>query len=154
MLAPDAAWLLQRSWPTLALRVEAQQANALALARGLSDLRASGEVVQVTYPGLEDHPDRELVQRQMSGGGAVLSLELAGGLERVLPALDRLQVIARGASLGGVETLATVPAYTTHATLTPAQLAAAGISPGLMRVAVGLEPADVLLEDLRQAIVG
>ena len=154
MLAPDAAWLLQRSWPTLALRVEAQQANALALARGLSDLRASGAVVQVTYPGLEDHPDRELVQRQMSGGGAVLSLELAGGLERVLPALDRLQVIARGASLGGVETLATVPAYTTHATLTPAQLAAAGISPGLMRVAVGLEPADVLLEDLRQAIVG
>ena len=72
----------------------------------------------------------------------------------MLPALDRLQVIARGASLGGVETLATVPAYTTHATLTPAQLAAAGISPGLMRVAVGLEPADVLLDDLRQAIVG
>ena len=90
----------------------------------------------------------------MTGGGAVLSLELDGGLDRVLPALDRLQVIARGASLGGVETLATVPAYTTHAACTPEQLAAAGISAGLMRVAVGLEPADLLLEDLRQAIRG
>ena len=90
----------------------------------------------------------------MTGGGAVLSLELDGGLDRVLPALDRLQVIARGASLGGVETLATVPAYTTHAACTPKQLAAAGISAGLMRVAVGLEPADLLLEDLRQAIRG
>ena len=84
---------------------------------------------------------------------ALLALELAGGLERVLPVLDRLQVIARGASFGGVETLATVPAYTTHATLTPEQLAAVGISPGLIRVAVGLEPAEVLLEDLRQAVV-
>ena len=88
-----------------------------------------------------------------SVGGALLALELAGGLERVLPVLDRLQVIARGASFGGVETLATVPAYTTHATLTPEQLAAVGISPGLIRVAVGLEPAEVLLEDLRQAVV-
>ena len=153
LLAPDSAWLLQRSWPTLALRVEAQQANALALARGLQDLCASGHVRQVTYPGLEDHPDRRLVERQMAGGGALLALELAGGLERVLPVLDRLQVIARGASFGGVETLATVPAYTTHATLTPEELAAAGISPGLIRVAVGLEPAEVLLEDLRQAVV-
>lgn len=153
-LSPDSAWLLQRSWPTLALRVEAQQANALALARGLRDEMAGGRVVAVSYPGLEEHPDRDVVRRQMTGGGAVLSLELDGGLDRVLPALDRLQVIARGASLGGVETLATVPAYTTHAACTPEQLAAAGISAGLMRVAVGLEPAEALLEDLLQAIRG
>jgi len=152
LLAPDSAWLLQRSWPTLALRVEAQQANALALARALQGEKAGGRVVAVTYPGLEDHPDRDIVERQMSGGGAVLTLELAGGLESVLSALDRLQVIARGASLGGVETLATVPAYTTHAACSPEQLAAAGIAVGLMRIAVGLEPTEVLLEDLRQAI--
>lgn len=153
-LAPDSAWLLQRSWPTLALRIEAQQANALAVARGLREDMAGGLVVAVSYPGLDGHPDQEIVERQMNGGGAVLSLELDGGLDRVLPALDRLRVIARGASLGGVETLATVPAYTTHAACTPAQLEAAGISAGLMRVAVGLEPTEVLLEDLRQAISG
>ena len=90
----------------------------------------------------------------MTGGGAVVTLELAGGLPDVLRALDRLQVIARGASLGGVETLATVPAFTTHAACTPAQLEAAGIAPGLMRIAVGLEPVDELLGDVLQAIRG
>jgi cystathionine beta-lyase/cystathionine gamma-synthase len=154
LLAPDAAWLLQRSWPTLALRVQAQQDNALALALGLRELVQGGVLAAVTYPGLDDHPDREVVDRQMSGGGAVLSFELPGGLPAVLAALDRLQVIARGASLGGVETLATVPAYTTHAPLTPEERAAAGIPDGLMRVAVGLEPVGELLADLRQAITG
>ncbi|MGC6486199.1 MAG: trans-sulfuration enzyme family protein [Planctomycetota bacterium] len=152
LLAPDAAWLLQRSWPTLGLRVQAQQDNALALAQGLQELVRSGTLTAVTYPGLDDHPDREVVARQMNGGGAVLSFEMPGGLPAVLAALDRLQVIARGASLGGVETLATVPAYTTHAPLSPAERAAAGISDGLMRVAVGLEPVEELLADLRQAI--
>ena len=154
ILAPDSAWLLQRSWPTLGLRVAAQQANALALARGLQAERGAGSIVAVTYPGLEDHPDRALVERQMTGGGAVVTLELAGGLPEVLRALDRLQVIARGASLGGVETLATVPAFTTHAACTPAQLEAAGIAPGLMRIAVGLEPVEELLTDVLQAIKG
>lgn len=154
LLAPDSAWLLQRSWPTLALRVQAQQDIALAVAKGLQEEVAKGTVTAVTYPGLEDHPDREIVQRQMSGGGAVLAIEFPGGLPGVLPVVDRLKVIARAASLGGIETLATVPAYTTHAPLTPEQRAAAGISDGLMRVAVGLEGAEVLLEDLRQAIRG
>ena len=81
-------------------------------------------------------------------------MEFAGGLDQVLSVIDRLQVIARAASLGGVESLSTVPAYTTHAPLTPQQRQAAGISDGLLRVAVGLEGADVLLADLRQAIRG
>jgi len=152
LLAPDSAWLLQRSWPTLALRLQAQQANALAVAEGLRAEVGAGRLVSVSYPGLEDHPDREVARRQMQGGGAVLAFELAGGLAAVLAALNGLQVVARAASLGGVESLATAPAYTTHAPLTPEERARAGIGDGLMRVSVGLEPAERLLEDLLQAI--
>lgn len=154
LLAPDPAWLCQRSWPTLGLRLQAQQKAALAVARGLLEDVPSGRVAAVTYPGLPDHPDREIIERQMSGGGCVLAIELPGGLDGVLPVVDRLTVIARAASLGGVESLATVPAYTTHAPLSPDQRHAAGISDGLLRVAIGLEGADVLLADLRQAIAG
>lgn len=154
VLAPDPAWLCLRSWPTLPLRLAAQQAAALELAERLCQDVAEGRLLRVVYPGLDDHPDRERVARQMQGGGAVLAVELPGGLEQVLQVLDGLRVIARAASLGGVESLATVPAYTTHAPLSAAQRRAAGISDGLLRIAVGLEGADVLLADLRQAISG
>jgi cystathionine beta-lyase/cystathionine gamma-synthase len=90
----------------------------------------------------------------MSGGGTMLAIEVRGGLAGARAAFDRLQHIARAPSLGGVESLATLPAFTTHAALTPAQRAAAGIPDGLLRVSVGLEGADVLLADLRQAIHG
>lgn len=152
ILAPDPAWLLLRSWPTLGLRLAAQQAAALAVAEGLLPEVAKGRVVAVSYPGLNDHPDRALVRRQMQGGGAVLAVELPGGLDGVLRVFDRLRVIARAASLGGVESLATVPAFTTHAALSAAERRAAGIPDGLMRISVGLEGADVLLADLRQAL--
>lgn len=154
LLAPDPAWLCQRSWPTLNLRLQAQQEAALAVAMGLAEEVASGRVANVMYPGLPDHPDREIIDRQMNGGGCVLALEIPGGLDGVLPVVDRLKVIARAASLGGVESLSTVPAYTTHAPLSPEQRVAAGIPDGLLRVAIGLEGADVLLADLRQAISG
>jgi cystathionine beta-lyase/cystathionine gamma-synthase len=103
---------------------------------------------------LPEHPDRALVARQMRGGGAVLAVELPGGLPGAKRAYDRLQRIARAPSLGGVESLATLPAFTTHAALTPAQRQRAGIPDGLMRIAVGLEGADVLLDDVRQALRG
>ncbi|MGK0154055.1 MAG: cystathionine beta-lyase/cystathionine gamma-synthase, partial [Neolewinella sp.] len=154
LLAPDPAWLCQRSWPTLNLRLQAQQDATMEIAIGLQEDVASGRLMAVSYPGLPDHPDREIIDRQMRGGGCVLAMEFAGGLAEVLPVIDRLQVIARAASLGGVESLSTVPAYTTHAPLTSEQRRAAGISDGLLRVAVGLEGADVLLADLRQAIRG
>ena len=154
LLAPDPAWLCQRSWPTLNMRLQAQQEAALQVAQGLQEDVASGRIAAVTYPGLPDHPDRAIIDRQMHGGGCVLAMEFAGGLDQVLSVINRLQVIARAASLGGVESLSTVPAYTTHAPLTPQQRQAAGISDGLLRVAVGLEGADVLLADLRQAIRG
>ncbi len=154
ILAPDPAWLLLRSWPTLRLRVEAQQASALAIAQGLAVDVAAGRLIAVSYPGLPQHPERALVQRQMNGGGCLVAVELHGGLTGARAAFDRLRHIARAASLGGVETLATLPAFTTHAALSAAERARAGIADGLMRIAVGLEGADVLLADLRQAIVG
>ncbi|MCR9245554.1 MAG: aminotransferase class I/II-fold pyridoxal phosphate-dependent enzyme [bacterium] len=152
VLAPDPAWLLLRSFLTLDLRLTAQQQNAAAVAAGLAELVAAGEIASVTYPGLPDHPDRELFEAQMTGGGAMLAFEVHGGVERARAVLDGLQVIARAASLGGVETLATIPAFTTHVTLTPEQRAAAGIPEGLVRVAVGLEEPGRLLEDLLAAI--
>lgn len=152
VLAPDPAWLLLRSWPTLALRLEAQQAAALALAVGLADEVAAGRVLAVRYPWLPDHPDHALARRQMTGGGCLVGLELPGGLPGARAVFDRLRRIARAASLGGVETLATLPAFTTHAALTPAQRAKAGIPDGWLRVAVGLEGVEALLADLRQAL--
>jgi cystathionine gamma-synthase len=152
VLAPDPAWLLLRSWPTLPLRIEAQQVAALALAQGLAADVRERRVLAVSYPGLPEHPDHALARAQMRGGGCVLAVELPGGLAGARRVFDRLQRIARAPSLGGVETLATLPAFTTHAALTPAQRAEAGIPDGLMRIAVGLEGADVLLADVRQAL--
>jgi cystathionine beta-lyase/cystathionine gamma-synthase len=152
MLAPDPAWLLLRSWPTLPLRLAAQQAAALQLAAALRDDVRAGRVLAVHYPGLPEHPDRALVEAQMHGGGCVVSLELPGGLTGARRVFDRLRHIARAPSLGGVESLATLPAFTTHAALSPEQRARAGIPEGLMRIAVGLEGADVLLADVREAL--
>ena len=152
ILAPDPAWLLLRSWPTLRLRLEAQQAAAQQLAEGLVEDVRAGRLLAVSYPGLPDHPDRALVRAQMQGGGCVVSVELPGGLPGAKRVFDRLQRIARAPSLGGVESLATLPAFTTHAALSPAQRHAAGIPDGLLRLAVGLEGADVLLADVRQAL--
>jgi len=154
VLAPDPAWLLQRSWPTLRLRLQAQQATALAVANGLGALATAGDIAAVTYPGLALHPDRDLVARQMHGGGCLIAVELHGGLPGARAVFDRLQCIARAASLGGVESLATLPAFTTHAALRPEQRRAAGIPDGLLRIAIGLEDPDVLLADLQQAIAG
>lgn len=153
VLAPDPAWLLLRSWPTLPLRIEAQQAAALAIAQGLAADARAGRVLAVSYPALPGHPDHALAKTQMRGGGCVLAVELQGGLAGARRVFDRLQRIARAPSLGGVETLATLPAFTTHAALSAAQRAEAGIPDGLMRIAVGLEGADALLADVRQALV-
>lgn len=154
VLAPDPAWLLQRSWPTLRLRVQAQQAAALAIAVGLRAEVGAGRLRGVSYPGLPDHPDHALVRAQMHGGGCLVAFEVDGGLVGARAAFDRLRRIARAPSLGGVESLATLPAFTTHAALSPTQRAAAGIPDGLVRIAVGLEGAELLLADLQQAVRG
>lgn len=155
ILAPDAAWLLCRSWPTLELRIAAQQAAALEVARGLDEDCRAGHLAGVSYPGLPDHPDADLARTQMpGGGGTMVSFVVHGGLERSRAVFDRFRVVARGPSLGSVESLASLPAYTTHAAWTPEQRAAAGIPEGLIRISVGLEGASTILEDIRQAVRG
>ncbi|MBL8738228.1 MAG: aminotransferase class V-fold PLP-dependent enzyme [Planctomycetes bacterium] len=154
VLAPDVAWLIQRSWPTLALRLGAQQQAALALAEALQEDVRVGRLAAVHHPWLPTHPDHALAKAQMTGGGTVVAFEVPGGLASARAMFDRLQHIARAPSLGGVESLATLPAFTTHASLTPAQRRQAGIPDGLVRVSVGLEGVEVLLADLRQALAG
>jgi cystathionine beta-lyase/cystathionine gamma-synthase len=154
VLAPDPAWLLCRSWPTLHLRLQAQQAAARAIAEGLAADVAAGRLRAVTYPGLPGHPDSQLVRRQMTGGGCLVSFEVPGGLPQARALFDRLRLVARAPSLGGVETLVSLPAFTTHASLTEEQRRRAGIAEGLVRIAVGLEGAEAILADIRQALAG
>ena len=148
---PHPAFLALRGLKTVHLRVERQCANALALAR---HLEGHPKVRRVLYPGLPSHPGHEVAKRQMAGFGGMVSFVLAGGLAAAERFYDALGLMARAASLGGVESLATLPAFTTHAALLAEQRRAAGIPEGLLRIAVGLESPDVLLADLEQAIAG
>ncbi|MGE3171124.1 MAG: PLP-dependent aspartate aminotransferase family protein [Planctomycetota bacterium] len=151
VLGPDAAWLLCRSYPTMDLRLAAQQAAALELAGRLGRLPAA-VVRAVHHPGLDEHPDHALASRQMRGGGTMLSFEVEGGLPRARAVFDRFERFARAPSLGGVESLASLPAYTTHASLTEEARRAAGIPEGLVRLSVGLEGVEVLWGDLLRAL--
>ncbi len=151
VLGPDAAWLLGRSLATLELRMRAQQESAARLAHALAD-EPPRSLRRVWYPGLDSHPDHELCQRQMSGGGAMLALEVAGGLAHAVAVYDRLQRIARAASLGGVESVASLPPHTTHVGLSDAEREASGIPAGLIRCSIGLEGTTALLDDLRHAL--
>jgi cystathionine gamma-synthase len=149
-LDPMAAYLLLRGMKTLALRVERQNASALAIARFLERHR---QVARVFYPGLESHPQHEIARRQMRGFGGVLSFEPAGGdLPAVRQLLHRLRFAHAAANLGAVETVAGPPSTTSHVECTAAERAAMGIPEGLVRYSVGIEdPAD-LIADLDQAL--
>jgi cystathionine gamma-synthase/methionine-gamma-lyase len=153
VIAPDVAWLLCRSLSTLELRVRAQQEAALQLAQQLDDLRRRDDrLAMVHYPGLAEHPDRDLVQRQMQGGGSLVTIELAGGLPAAVAWFDRLRVIARAPSFGGVHSVASLPPDTTHAGMSQEQRAQVGIGEGTVRISVGLEGADRLFADVVQAL--
>ncbi len=151
VLAPFNAWVLLKGMETLALRVKAQSESALLLAQWLE---AQARVVRVFYPGLASHPQHALAMRQQSGlGGAVLSFEVNGsGAEdsrrRAFEVLDRMQLISLCTNLGDTKTLAAHPASTSHGRLTEAQRQLAGISQGLIRVAVGLDHIEDLKADL------
>lgn len=141
--------LLERSLKTLSVRVERQNANAMAIAEFLARHPA---VQRVNYPGLETHPGYAVARRQMWGFGGMMSFEVD---ERRINAgrfLRRLQLITPALSLGGVETIICAPAATSHSKLTPAERAALGISDGLLRLSVGIEDADDIIADLAQAL--
>jgi len=146
---PSACYLLIRGMRTLDTRVRRQEANALALARFLE---AHPKVEAVHYPGLESHPDHALAKKQMSGFGSMMAVDLKEGLEAASAFCDRLRIFLLAASLGGGESLAVLPLYTSHYGLSEKELAAAGVSPGTVRLSIGLEDPDDLVTDLKQAL--
>lgn len=143
------AFLVARGVRTLPLRVRRHNETAQALAEALED---HPRVARVHYPGLESYPQRALARRQMEGFGGMLSLELDGGFDAAVRFVEAVRVARLAVSLGGVETLVEHAASMTHGTLTPAERRAAGIPEGLVRVSVGLEDPEDLVEDLTQAL--
>ncbi len=146
--SPHDAWLLHRGLKTLGLRVERQNASAMALAEFLD---SHPRVTQVYYPGLPGHPGHEAARKQMKGFGGMLSFEVEGGVAAGRTILESFSVITHAVSLGGVETLAVHPASTTHAPLTAEERRRADISDGLIRMSVGLEEPRDLIADLERA---
>lgn len=149
VLDPAPAALLERGLKTLALRVRAQVAGASALAQALE---GHPQVEAVHYPGLESHPQHALAGELLSGPGSVLSFVHAGGDPALRPLVGRLGLALDAPSLGGVETLVSLPAFMSHVGLDAAARARAGIVPGLVRVAVGIEDAPDLIADFEQAL--
>lgn len=151
-LDPHAAYLVLRGLKTLHLRVARQCENALALAR---HLQGRAKVVGVVYPGLESHPRHDVARRQMTGGfGGIVSFVLEGGLAAAERFYDGLRLVARAASLGGVETLVSLPVHTSHHGQSDEQLRAAGVDPGMVRVSLGVEDAADILADVDGALAG
>jgi methionine-gamma-lyase len=148
-LDPFQAFLLRRGLKTLTLRMERHSANGRALARFLD---AHLRVERVWYPGLESYPQHELALRQLDDSGGMLSFEAAGGRRGAEAVMDALELAERATSLGGVDTVVSHPASTSHRQLNEEQLAAAGISQGLLRVSVGCEDAHDLVRDFEQAL--
>lgn len=146
--SPYDAWLVLRGVKTLSLRMRAHEENGMALARFL-DQRT--EVERVYYPGLESHLDHALACKQQSGFGGMLSFDIAGGESRAQAFIAQLKLYSFAESLGGVESLIEHPATMSHAAMTPAGLAAAGIGPGTIRVSTGIEASSDLIADMEQA---
>jgi cystathionine beta-lyase/cystathionine gamma-synthase len=150
VLHPFEAWLLRRGLQTYGLRMAVHNQNALTVALFLEQHPA---VERVYYPGLPSHPQHELAQQQMAGGfGGMLAFEMRGGYAAAYQAIKRTEVCLLAVSLGGVETLITHPASMIHAHQSDEERATAGISPGLIRLSVGVENVEDIIEDLDQAL--
>ena len=148
-MSPFNAWVLGKSLETLELRVERHVANAEKVAQSLE---ANPKVARVLYPGLPSHPQYELVKRQMRGGGALIAFEMKGGKQAAYDLLDRLEVVDISNNLGDAKSLICHPWTTTHQRLSPDEKLAMGITEGMLRLSVGLEDADDLVEDFALAL--
>jgi cystathionine beta-lyase/cystathionine gamma-synthase len=149
VMDPHPAYALGRGLKTLPLRVAQHNANARAVADFLSNDRRVG---QVYYPGLPSHPDHEIAKRQMSGFGGMVCFDLDGKYDRAARVYDRLRTIKRAASLGGIESLISMPVLTSQWGHSDDQLCAAGVTKGMLRLSVGLEDSADLIADLDQAL--
>lgn len=149
ILDPAAAYALGRGLKTLSVRVERHNANAMAVARFLEQ---DPRVAKVYYPGLESHPDHAIAKRQMHGFGGMVCVDVGGGYEGAARFFDRLTLFNRAASLGGVESLCSLPVLTSQWGLSDAALAAAGVTKSMARLSIGLEDAQDLIDDLDGAL--
>jgi O-succinylhomoserine sulfhydrylase len=145
------AWVILKGMETLSLRMEAHSRNALVLAQWLE---AQPQVARVLYPGLPSHPQHQLAMAQQKTGGGIVAFELKGGKDAAWKLIDSTQMLSITANLGDTKTTITHPATTTHSRMTPEQRAAAGISDGLVRIAVGLESVADIQADLARGLAG
>lgn len=154
ILDPHAAYAIGRGLKTLTVRVERHNANALAVARWLETQKGLKRIAEVYYPGLPSHPDHGLAKKQMRGFGGMICVDVGSGQARAEAFFDRLRVFRRAASLGGVESLCSLPVLTSQWGHSDQQLAEAGVTRSMARLSVGLEDAQDLIEDLDQALTG
>lgn len=148
-MSPFNAWVLTKSLETLFLRMDKHAENALALAKALEH---HPMINRVKYPFLETHPQFAIAKKQMKNGGGLFTFEIKGGLESGRKFLNALQLLSVTNNLGDSRTIAAHPASTTHSKLSEAERNAVGITPGLIRISVGLEHPDDVLADIRQAL--
>jgi cystathionine gamma-synthase len=149
IMDPLTAFLALRGLKTLELRVQRQNQSAAQIA---VFLEAHNKIKTVYYPGLSSHPDHEIASRLLKGFGGMLSFEIDGDFDQTKGFMDRLKVIKLATSLGGVTSLANQPITNTHAALSPEDRAKAGISESLVRLSVGVEPVEILIDDLKDAL--
>ena len=148
-LSPFNAWVLSKSIDTLEVRMERHASNALFIAQ---QLEGHPKLEYVKYPFLPSHPHHAVAARQMKDGGGIVCFELKGGIESGRKFLNALQLLTLTANLGDARSIASHPASTTHAKLTEAERAAVQITPGLIRISVGLEHREDILQDILQAL--
>jgi len=144
------AWVILKGLETLAIRIRAQSASALELARWLEERPG---IERVRYPGLASHPQHALAMRQQSGGGAIVCFDVKGGREAAWRIIDNTKLLSITANLGDTKTTITHPASTTHGRISAEARAAAGIGEGLLRIAVGLEALDDIKTDLSRGMM-
>jgi cystathionine beta-lyase/cystathionine gamma-synthase len=149
IMDPQPAYLLGRGLKTLDVRVRRQNASATAVAEWLAK---DGRIEMVYYPGLPNHPDHAIAKKQMSGFGGMVCVDVGGGYERAAAFFDRLQVFQRAASLGGVESLCSLPVLTSQWGHTDEELREAGVTRSMARLSIGLEDPEDLIADLDQAL--
>jgi O-succinylhomoserine sulfhydrylase len=148
-LSPFNAWLLSKSIETLDVRMERHASNALFIAEALEYHAA---IATLRYPFLASHPQHAIAKKQMTNGGGIVCFELKGGLEAGKAFLNQLKMLSLTANLGDTRSIASHPASTTHAKLSEAERLAVNITPGLIRISVGLEHRDDILADITQAL--
>jgi O-succinylhomoserine sulfhydrylase len=148
-MSPFNAWVLSKSLETLFIRMERHASTALSIAEALSGHPA---LIKVKYPFLPSHPQYDIARKMMSNGGGIVSFELKGGIDSGRKFLNSLKMLSMTNNLGDSRSIASHPASTTHSKLTPEERAGVGITPGLVRISVGLEHPDDILNDILQAL--